>query len=172
VADAIESSLDAAEETLSQLRAEAEKTEESEKQVIGPTADAPPPDYNFWQNWLRRLADRFAPPLEAPSSPLVEESDEIEGSSWRTLDQALDSMSQWLDGQQLLYERLLTALENAGVRQIETKGEAFDPARHRAVSVEIRDDVPAGTIVGEERKGYTLDGKILRYAEVIVARNE
>lgn len=172
VADALESSLAAAEETLSQLRAEAEKSEEGEETAIAPAALVAAPSQSFWRNWLRRLADRFASPPETPSSPSIEEPDGAEASPRRTLDQALDSMSQWLDGQQLLYERLLAVLEDAGVHQIETEGEAFDPARHRAVSAEVRNDVPAGTIVGEELRGYTLDGKILRYAEVIVARNE
>jgi molecular chaperone GrpE len=172
VADSLESSLAAAEETLSRLRAEAEKSEEDKEQVVAPTAVVAAPSHSFWRNRLRRLADRFAPPLETPSHPSIEESDGAEASSRRMLDQALDSMSQWLDGQQLLYERLLTVLENVGVHQIETEGEAFDPARHRAVSAEVHNDVPAGAIVGEELRGYMLDGKILRYAEVIVARNE
>jgi molecular chaperone GrpE (heat shock protein) len=81
-------------------------------------------------------------------------------------------MGQWYDGQQLLYERLMSALQAAGIRPAETVGRPFDPAFHRAVSVERRRDVASGTIVAEERKGYLLDGKVLRYAEVVVAKDE
>jgi GrpE len=47
-----------------------------------------------------------------------------------------------------------------------------EPENEPGTSESMESDVPAGTIVGEERRGYTLDGKILRYAEVIVAKNE
>jgi hypothetical protein len=116
------------------------------------------------RNWLWRVVPPPAPPPSAESARIAELE---EG-----LDQSLGAMNQWLDGQQLLYERLQTALQAVGVRQLETEGLMFDPALHRAVSTETRADVPAGTVIGEERKGYTLDGKILRYAEVIVAKNE
>jgi molecular chaperone GrpE len=88
------------------------------------------------------------------------------------LDEAVATLDQWLGGQRLLYERLQMVLQSAGVRRIESEGQSFDPSRHRAVSTEARDDVPPGTIVGEEMRGYMLDGRILRYAEVIVAKNE
>ncbi|MGH9833526.1 MAG: nucleotide exchange factor GrpE [Blastocatellia bacterium] len=116
------------------------------------------------RNWLWRVVPPPAPPPSAESARIAELEEK--------LDQSLGAMNQWLDGQQLLYERLQTALRAVGVRQIETEGQMFDPALHRAVSTEARTDVPAGTVIGEERKGYTLDGKILRYAEVIVAKNE
>lgn len=88
-----------------------------------------------------------------------------------SLAEAVSSLRQWHEGQSLQAERLRAILRTAGVRGIETEGHAFDPALHRAVSVAHRDDVTPGTIVGEELKGYTLDGRILRYAEVIVAKN-
>jgi len=81
-------------------------------------------------------------------------------------------MSQWLEGQQLLYQRVMTVLQSAGVRSIETLSRPFDPAFHRAVSTEPRRDLVAGTIVDEELKGYMLDGRILRFAEVVVVKNE
>jgi molecular chaperone GrpE (heat shock protein) len=88
------------------------------------------------------------------------------------LGESVEMMSQWCDGQQLLYQRLMSGLEAAGLQAIESAGRPFDPARHHAVSAERRPDLPAGVIVGEERKGYLLDGKVLRYAEVRVARGE
>jgi molecular chaperone GrpE (heat shock protein) len=88
-----------------------------------------------------------------------------------SLDEALSSLRQWREGQSLQAERLRAILRTAGAREIETEGRAFDPAQHRAVSIARRDDVAPGTIVGEELKGYTLAGRILRYSEVIVAKN-
>lgn len=89
-----------------------------------------------------------------------------------SLRESVSALRQWRNGQQLLTERLSAILQTAGVRAIASEGSAFDPAQHRAVSTERRSDVASGIIVAEELKGYILDGKILRYAEVVVAKNE
>ncbi len=185
LADAVEASLNAARETLERLQ-EIDEPEETPEEIEDRDASESfaeiseePSDQPFWRDYLhdklQQWANRFAPPRSSASSPppaptesLTESMDE----SQERLDEAMTVMSQWLDGQQLIYERLQTVMRNAGVRLIETEGRTFDPTRHRAISVETRDDLPAGAIIGEERKGYTLDGRILRYAEVIVAKNE
>ncbi|MEP7341992.1 MAG: nucleotide exchange factor GrpE [Acidobacteriota bacterium] len=116
---------------------------------------------------IRQLETKAAQPhhgLAFRFSPAQELSD--------SLIQSVAAMKQWRDGQQLLAERLQAILRAAGVREIETAGRAFDPEQHRAVSTAPRDDVASGTIVGEELKGYTLEGRILRYPEVIVAKHE
>ena len=89
-----------------------------------------------------------------------------------SLSESVAAMKQWREGQQLLAARLQAILRTAGVREIETIGRTFDPEIHRAVSVAERNDVAPGVIVGEELKGYILEGRILRYAEVIVAKHE
>ncbi|MDX2029184.1 MAG: nucleotide exchange factor GrpE [Blastocatellia bacterium] len=86
------------------------------------------------------------------------------------LTESLAAMRQWREGQKLLADRLQAILQAAGVREIDALGRVFDPALHRAVSAAERAEAPAGTIVGVESKGYTLEGRILRYAEVTVAR--
>ncbi|HMY74263.1 MAG TPA: nucleotide exchange factor GrpE, partial [Blastocatellia bacterium] len=77
-----------------------------------------------------------------------------------SLTEAVAAMRQWRDGQALLAGRVEAILQAAGARAMDTVGRAFDPALHRAVSTEARRDVAAGTIVGEELKGYTLEGRI------------
>jgi len=134
---------------------------------------------------LLRMADTFAASLAAVND-LIQQLETKAGrpqqglafrfSATRNLSdglaQAIAAMKQWRDGQQLLAERLQAILRAAGVREIETAGRAFDPDQHRASSAVPRDDVAPGTIIGEELKGYTLEGKILRYPEVIVAKHE
>ncbi|HKV42392.1 MAG TPA: nucleotide exchange factor GrpE [Blastocatellia bacterium] len=82
------------------------------------------------------------------------------------------ALVQWIEGQQLLLERLMAVLNSAGVVAIESSGKPFDPEFHRAIAIERNNGIPSGTIISQERKGYTLDGRILRYAEVVVAKNE
>lgn len=79
-------------------------------------------------------------------------------------------LDAWLDGLLLVERRLLGVLERAGVRPIPAVGEPFDPRCHQAVAVDRSGRVAAGTVVAEELRGYTVDGRILRHAEVVVAR--
>lgn len=134
---------------------------------------------------LVRMADAFAASLTAVNDLIrqleARAAQPHHGLAFRfstahelsdSLIQSVAAMKQWRDGQQLLAERLQAILRAAGVREIETAGRAFDPEQHRAVSTEPRSDVAPGTIVGEELKGYTLEGRTLRYPEVIVAKHE
>ncbi|MBI3653231.1 MAG: nucleotide exchange factor GrpE [Acidobacteria bacterium] len=87
-----------------------------------------------------------------------------------SLDEALAALQKWRDGQQLIYQRVMAILHSAGARVIDAQ--VFDPKLQRVVSIAQNAALSNGTVVGEELKGYTLDGKILRYAEVIVIKNE
>jgi molecular chaperone GrpE len=88
----------------------------------------------------------------------------------QSLQDSLDAAGQWIEGQRLLFERVKAALHAAGAREIECEGATFDPALHRAIAVEHNPDAQTGAILRCELKGYTLEGRILRYAEVTVAR--
>jgi molecular chaperone GrpE (heat shock protein) len=79
-------------------------------------------------------------------------------------------MVAWLDGLRLVRQRLLALLTDAGVEPIPTVGHPFDPYLHRAVATATDGAHPPGTIVAEQRRGYTGPAGVLRYAEVIVNR--
>jgi molecular chaperone GrpE len=80
----------------------------------------------------------------------------------------------WLQGLGLVQERLLDILAAEGVYPIDAEDESFDPHQHVAVeTVPATGGLAPGTIVRELRRGYRLDeGTVLRYAEVVVARDE
>lgn len=75
-----------------------------------------------------------------------------------------------LDGMKLIHRELLRNLELQGVKPLETLGKPFDGAFHEVVTVKETADVPADTIVIETRKGYLLHDRVLRVAQVIVAK--
>jgi molecular chaperone GrpE len=80
-------------------------------------------------------------------------------------------MAAWLDGLRLVRERLLALLADASVAPIPTVGHPFNPHLHQAVGTATNSAYPPGTIVAEQRRGYTGPGGVLRYAEVIVNRD-
>lgn len=79
-------------------------------------------------------------------------------------------LSGWLDGLQIVSERLKGILEAAGVTPIPSVGHPFDPHLHIAVerTSEAKANIKPGTIATEERRGYRSESGVLRYAEVIV----
>jgi len=74
-----------------------------------------------------------------------------------------------LQGLDLVYKQLLDTLGRFGLKVIETKEQRFDPNFHQAISTVASDELPENTIVEEFRRGYTLNGKLLRAAMVAVS---
>lgn len=58
----------------------------------------------------------------------------------------------------------------AGIREIDPKGQPFDPNRHEALSLLPAAHVPPNTVLDVVQKGYELNERLLRAAKVIVAR--
>ena len=73
-------------------------------------------------------------------------------------------------GLDMLYRQLVDVLKAVGVEEIPAIGQPLDPERHEVVNSVERDDAPENIVVEEVRKGYLLNGKVLRTALVVVAR--
>jgi molecular chaperone GrpE len=77
----------------------------------------------------------------------------------------------WVQGMRLVARRISTLFDQMGIQQIGSPGEQFDPRRHEAIDVEMRSDVPEGTILRVTRPGYLAGERVIRPAQVVVARN-
>jgi len=80
------------------------------------------------------------------------------------------AQSPWGEGLALAYRKLQGVLENAGMKTIEAEGKAFDPWEHEAVMYDETGEHDEGKVVHVVRAGYKLHGRVLRPAQVIVAR--
>lgn len=78
----------------------------------------------------------------------------------------------WLDGVRLARLRLLDILKAHNVTPIPTVGETFDPHRHVAIATDTTGQAANGIIVAEDRRGYATPARVLRFAEVVVARSK
>ena len=74
------------------------------------------------------------------------------------------------EGVMKIGKQLESALVKLGVTEIEADGLPFNPDLHNAVLTEEVEGVEEGTVVEVLMKGYKLDGKVLRYAMVKVAK--
>ena len=77
-----------------------------------------------------------------------------------------------IEGVEVTERQLLAAMEQHGVKIIDTTDARFDPNLHQAVAEVPGDGKPPGTIVHVIQTGYTINGRLLRPAMVTVARKE
>jgi molecular chaperone GrpE len=75
-----------------------------------------------------------------------------------------------LSGVQITYDQMIAELRKFGVEQIAAIGEPFDPTLHEAIAKVSWEEKPEGTVLAESRKGYLLNGRLLRPAQVTVAQ--
>ena len=69
----------------------------------------------------------------------------------------------------LIYDKRMKYLKTRGLEKIEAKGKKFDTDFHEAVAqVPVEDKDKKGLVYDVIETGYTLGGKILRYAKVVV----
>ena len=72
-------------------------------------------------------------------------------------------------GVEMIMDQLMGIFAKLGVEVIQTEGQTFDPALHNAV-IHVEDESLGENVVAEEfQKGFTLNGKVIRFAMVKVA---
>ena len=81
---------------------------------------------------------------------------------------ARSDIAAYLEGFRLVRNELVRVLESFGVKPIEALGRAFDASQHDALSLMPSETAEPGTVLFETRKGYMLNGRVLRPAQVIV----
>ncbi len=73
-------------------------------------------------------------------------------------------------GVELIYTKLHELLRKYGVQPVQALGADFDPNLHQAVVHESSPEHREGEVIGELRRGYTINGRLLRPALVKVAK--
>jgi molecular chaperone GrpE len=75
-----------------------------------------------------------------------------------------------LEGIELTHKSLISTFEKFGLEVIDPKGETFNPEQHQAMSMQENEELPPNTIIAVMQKGYSLKGRLLRPAMVMVSR--
>jgi len=73
-------------------------------------------------------------------------------------------------GLKMLQEQLAQVLETEGLEEIPAEGEPLDPELHEVVSYVETDEKPENSVLEEVRKGYKLNGKVIRSSLVVVSK--
>jgi molecular chaperone GrpE len=72
-------------------------------------------------------------------------------------------------GVDMVLSQLKSALTNHGLKEINPAGQTFDANQHEAISAQPSAEVPEGSVVTVVRAGFSLKGRLLRPASVIVS---
>ena len=148
-----------------------------------PPADAPPEEAGLAQQ-LADTEDRFKRALADLDNYRKRAGREVErriqeDRERRLRDwlEAVDSVERALgadglsaEGLQAVLEQMEAILARQGAQRIGAAGEPFDPERMEAISVRPDDAVPDRTVLDVARSGYTIGDRVLRPAQVVVAR--
>lgn len=74
------------------------------------------------------------------------------------------------EGVEMTLSMFLSGLAKFDIEQINPQGGAFDPALHQAMSMVDAPDAEPNTVVAVMQKGYSLSGRLMRPAMVMVAK--
>ena len=86
------------------------------------------------------------------------------------LDRALEAGGDIREGVQATRDQLAEVLGDEGLLPVASDGQAFDPNVHEAVMGQVSEEHEEGTIIQTFQRGYLLNGKPIRTAKVVVAK--
>jgi molecular chaperone GrpE len=122
---------------------------------------------NYRKRTLREKAELIKSGGESALVALLPVIDDLE-RAMQTVREAVD-IDAVKEGVELIYNKFISYLDRQGVKAIQTAGEAFDTERFEAVAIiPAPDESRKGKIIDSVQTGYTLSGKVIRHAKVVV----
>lgn len=112
-------------------------------------------------------ARKFA--LEGFSKEVLVVADNLE-RALSMVDQTDQSLQPIVEGIELTLKSFSDVLAKYNIEAVEPMGEPFDPQLHQAMSMVPNPEVEPNTVIAVMQKGYTLNGRLIRPAMVIVSK--
>lgn len=81
-----------------------------------------------------------------------------------------EAIEQFIEGSEMTLKLLRETLAKHGIEELNPEGEKFNPELHEAVTALPNNDVAPNTVLHVAQKGYTLNGRVIRAAQVIIAK--
>ncbi|MBQ4833231.1 nucleotide exchange factor GrpE [Pseudoalteromonas sp. MMG010] len=86
-------------------------------------------------------------------------------------DKENETLKPLLEGIDMTVKSFNDAVAKFGVEIVNPQGEQFNPDFHQAMSIQPSNDVAPNTVLAVMQKGYTLNGRLLRPAMVMVSKS-
>jgi molecular chaperone GrpE len=106
--------------------------------------------------------------LEKFSGELLSVVDNLERAI-DAIDESNESQKSVAEGLELTLKTFIEVLAKYNVEAVEPEGQPFDADLHQAVSTVPNKDVEPNTVINVFQKGYTLNGRLIRPAMVVVS---
>jgi molecular chaperone GrpE len=100
---------------------------------------------------------------------LLQVRDSLELGHEAALAEGVD-IAKLREGTELTLKLLGDVMDRFGVAPVDPIEQPFDPEFHQAMTMQPRSDLPPNTVVAVMQKGYTLNGRLVRPALVIVSQ--
>lgn len=76
-----------------------------------------------------------------------------------------------IQGMELIYKKMVKLMDQNGVKEMDPEDHDFNPDNHEAITaLPVQDEAQKGKILDTVEKGYTINGKVLRHAKVVVGK--
>ena len=147
------------------LQAAQEEIEQLKTQMLYKTAEFD----NYRKRTLKEKAELILNGGEKDVSAILPVIDDME----RAIENGskTDDPAVLREGMELIYHKMMKALENLGVKKMETEDADFDTDMHEAVAmVPGMGDDKKGKVIDCLQTGYTLNEKVIRHAKVAVGQ--
>ena len=126
-----------------------------------------------YQNYQKRVQKDVTQAREYANESLIKEMltvlDDMENALTAAAENH-DADDPMVTGMTMVHDKLVEMLGRFGLESIDAIDQPFDPELHSAMMQEPRDDVEPMTVLQQLQKGYTLKGRALRPAAVIVSK--
>ncbi|RCL32417.1 MAG: nucleotide exchange factor GrpE [Verrucomicrobia bacterium] len=159
-----------------------ENEEESDQKIVDPLEDAKN-DAAHWKdiaarnqaeldNYRKRMAREKSDAIRFANASLLSELLPVIDNFQMGLSAAMneDPNSIISKGMEMVQKQLEEFFTSQGAIPVSAEGNEFNPNLHEAISQETSDTIPEGHVISEIRKGYTLNERLLRAANVIVSK--
>lgn len=113
-------------------------------------------------------AHKFA--LEKFSGELLTVVDNLERALNAVTDAGSEQVKALYEGVELTMKGFLEILSKFNIQQVNPAGEPFDPQVHQAITTVANPNVEPNTVLEVMQKGYTLHGRVIRPAMVVVSK--
>jgi molecular chaperone GrpE len=127
-----------------------------------------------FDNYRKQMEKQLASKAESIKAELLLKFLNIRDDYLRALLVARQSKSEQgvvvIEGLEGILKNIDLLLASEGVREIEAVGTPFDPNVHDAIAYSARDDLAENTVTSEIRKGYMLNGRVLRPSLVEISK--
>jgi molecular chaperone GrpE len=125
-----------------------------------------------FDNYRRRTEREFLDRIKNANERLITDLLPVLDDFDRLLEHSIQNaeVESVFEGFELVQKKFFSILQKEGLEIMPAKGETFDPEKHDALMQQEAEDSESGTVLDEHLRGYLLNGKVIRHAQVIVAK--